>query len=153
MPPPRREFPDIPEMRVFEAVEPFLLYCRVERQYSPETQGKMKEAFDSWLLRYFGNLDLTVLRSVHVLSLRQAMAAKNLSVARQYSLLMVLKIFLKFCRTVLEVNCLDPANVKLPRRKDPKVEYLTNTEIQAIRREIDTSRFLGLRLRALKDIC
>lgn len=136
-------------MRVFEAVEPFLLYCRVERQYSLETQTKMKEAFDSWLLRHFGKLELATLRPIHVLSLRQAMAVRNLSVARQYSLLMVLKIFLKFCRTVLEVSCLDPASIKLPRRKEPKVEYLTNGEIQAVRREIDASRFLGLRLRAL----
>jgi len=77
------------------------------------------------------------------------MAAKNLSIARQYSLLMTLKLFLKFCRTVLEVDCLDPAVIKLPRRKNPKVEYLTNAEIQAIRENIDTFRILGVRLRAL----
>src|SRR5689334_17958326 len=125
-------------MRLFEAVEPFLLYCRVERQYSPESQQKMKEAFDSWLLKFFGRLEIASIRSMHVLAFRQAMASKDLSTARQYGLLMVLKLFLRFCRTVLELNCLDPSTIKLPTRKAPKVEYLTNAEIQAVRDKIDT---------------
>jgi integrase/recombinase XerD len=136
-------------LQVSEAIEPFLLYCRVERQYSLETQAKMKEAFQSWLLRYFGELELTSIRAVHVLAFRQGMAAKSLSAARQYGLLMTFKLFLKFCRTTLEINCLDPANIKLPRRKTPKVEYLTNAEIYEVRRNIDSYRPLGIRLRAL----
>jgi len=136
-------------LRISGVLEPFLLYCRVEKQYSLESQQKTKEAFDSWLLRYFGEIELSALKPMHVLSFRQAMAEKNLSIARQYSLLMVLKLFLKFCRTVLEIDCLDPLTIKLPRRQRPNVQYLTNTEIQAIRREIDSFRLLGLRLRAL----
>jgi integrase/recombinase XerD len=136
-------------LRVCDAIGPFLIYCRVERQYSPESQDKMKEAFRSWLFRQFGALGLTAIKSMHVLAFRQAMAAKNLSVARQYSLLMTLKMFLKFCRTTLEVNCIDPATIKLPRRKTPAVEYLTNTEVQAIRSNIDTFPTSGARLRAL----
>lgn len=141
--------PDTSEMRVFEAIEPFLLYCRVEKQYSPESEQKMKGAFHSWLLRYFGNLELTSIKTMHVLAFRQAMAAKGLSIARQYSLLMALKVFLKFCRNTLEVSCLDPAGISLPRRKTPKVEYLTNAEIQTVRENIDTFRTSGARLRAL----
>jgi integrase/recombinase XerD len=140
---------DASQMRVFEAVEPFLLYCQVERQYSPESQQKMKEAFNSWLLRSFGRLEIASIRSMHILAFRQAMASKGLSIARQYGLLMVLKLFLKFCRTVLELNCLDPSTIKLPTRKAPNVEYLTNSEIEAIRQNIDTLRISGVRLRAL----
>src|SRR6266481_6108718 len=138
-----------PEMTVVGTLDPFLLYCRVERQYSPETQKKLKECFQSWLLTHFGQLELAAIRQMHVLSFRQAMAAKNLSVSRQYSLLMTLKLFLKFCRTVLEINCLDPASIKLPRQKTPKVEYLTNAEIQAVRRHIGSFHLLEVRLRAL----
>lgn len=140
---------DTAEMCVWEAEGPFLLYCRVERQYSQESQSKMKEAFDSWLRKYFGRLEVSAVRSLHILAFRQAMAAKSLSIARQYSLLMALKLFFKFCRTVLEINCLDPATIKLPVRKAPKVEYLTNAEIEAIRENIDRSRMSGIRLRAL----
>jgi integrase/recombinase XerD len=136
-------------LRVFEVADAFLIYGRVEKQYSVETQHKMREAFHSWLLRYFGNCEITSIKPMHVLAFRQAMSARNLSVSRQYSLLMVLKLFLKFCRITLEINCLDPATITLPRRKAPKVEYLTNAEIQAIRRSIDTFRSSGARLRAL----
>jgi integrase/recombinase XerD len=141
--------PQETDLTVRQALESFFTYGRVERQYATETQDKIKECFRSWLLPHFGDLQLTGIKPIHILSFRQAMAADNLSIARQYSLLMVLKLFLKFCRTVLEINCLDPATIKLPRRKNPNVQYLTNVEIQAIRREIDTSRLLGLRLRAL----
>jgi len=140
---------DISTLRVFEAFEPFLLYCRVEKQYSLESHQKMKEAFQSWLLRHFGDLELISIKPMHVLALRQAMVERGLSVSRQYSLLMVLKLFLKFCRTTLEAHCLDPASIRLPHRKAPQVEYLTNPEIQTIRDNIDTFRTSGARLRAL----
>jgi site-specific recombinase XerD len=140
---------DMSTLRVSEAFEPFLLYCRVEKQYAAESQAKMKEAFDSWLLRHLGSLELTSIRPMHVLAFRHAMATRELSINRQYGLLMILKLFLKFCRSSLEINCLDPATIKLPKRSNPKVEYLTNTEIEAIRDNIDTSRIMGLRLRAL----
>lgn len=132
-----------------EAAVPFLIHCQVERQYAPESLGKIRECLHSWILPQFGNLPLTSLKPVHILSFRQAMAAANLSVARQYSLLMTLKLFLKFSRIVLEVNCLDPASIQLPKRPTPKVEYLTNSEIQALRDCMDSSRTSGVRLRAL----
>jgi len=141
--------PQETNLTVRQALEPFLIYGRVERQYAAETQDKIKECFRAWLLPHFGDLQLISIKPIHALSFRQAMAAANLSIARQYGLLMTLKLFLRFCRTVLEINCLDPATLKLPRRKNPHVQYLTNAEIQAIRREIDASRVLGLRLRAL----
>src|ERR1051326_5406388 len=109
----------------------------------------MKEAFDSWLLKLFGRLEVASIRSMHVLAFRQVMASRELSTARQYRLLMVLKLFLKFCRTVLELNCLDSSTIKLPTRKAPRVEYLTNAEIQAVRDKIDTFQTSGARLRAL----
>jgi integrase/recombinase XerD len=136
-------------MRVSQAVEQFIIYGRVEKQYAPETQSKIKECFDSWLLRHFGNLDLLKIKPAHVLTFRQAMDDKKLSVSRQYSLLMTLKLFLKFCRKVLEIQCLDPDAIRLPRRAQPKVDYLTNEEIRAIRECMDSSCILGVRKRAL----
>lgn len=140
------------ETTVAQAFEPFLIHCRVERQHSAETQTKIRECFRSWILPHFGDLTLTDIKPVHVLSFRQAMSAKKLSIARQYSLLMALKLFLRFCRTVLEANCIDPAIIKLPRRENPKVEYLTNEEIEAIRESTDNSRLLGIRTRALFEV-
>jgi integrase/recombinase XerD len=140
---------DAARMLFAAASEPFLIHCQVERQYSTESLGKMRECLRSWLLPRFGSFAVADLRPVHILAFRAAMAARNLSVARQYSLLMTLKLFLKFCRTVLEIDCLDPASIRLPKRTAPKVEYLTNPEIQALRECIDTWRISGVRMRAL----
>jgi integrase/recombinase XerD len=130
-------------------VESFYIHCRVEKQYAPESQAKVKECFDSWLLKHFGHFKLEEIKPSHLLQFRESMAARNLSIARQYSLLMTLKLFLKFCRSVLEMPCLDPDAIRLPRRAVPKVEYLTNQEIQAMRDCANASHCMGLRLRAL----
>jgi len=143
--------PHSPAISVRSAMEPFLIYCRVDRQYAVETQQKFKECFDSWILRHLGDLAVCDLKPLHLLRFREAMAARNLSVARQYSLLMTLKLFLKFCRDVMEISCLDPATIRLPRRTTPQVEYLTNDEIQAIRGCIDSNHLMGLRLRAILE--
>ena len=140
---------DSSQMLFVACAKPFLMHCQVERQYSNESLAKMRECLRSWLLPHFGSLAVKSLRAVHVLGFREAMSRRALSTARQYSLLMTLKLFLKFCRTVLEIECLDPASIRLPRRPTPRVEYLTNSEIQALRDCIDTSRMSGLRMRAL----
>jgi site-specific recombinase XerD len=137
------------ELTLSEAVEPFLLYCRSEKQYATESLLKARECFDSWLVRHFGKVPISDIRPLDVFAFRQAMATRQLSVARQYSLLMTLKIFLKFCHSVLEISCLDPASIRLPKRPIPKVVYLTNQEVNALREVTDTSHRLGVRLRAL----
>jgi integrase/recombinase XerD len=121
----------------------------VEKQYAPESQIKVKDCFDSWLLKYFGHLQLHQIKPAHVLQFRDAMNARQLSIARQYSILMMLKMFLSFCRNVLEAQCLDPSTIRLPKRAAPKVEYLTNDEIESMREHTDTTHRMGLRLRAL----
>ena len=87
-----------------------------------------------------------------VLELRQAMVDRHLSVARQYSVIMFLKSFLKFCRSTLALPCLDSAEVKLPKRPAPHVEYLTNGEIQRVLDAIRIETITGIRLRALIEV-
>jgi integrase/recombinase XerD len=140
---------DAVRTKVAQFIESFYIHCRVEKQYAPESQAKVKECFDSWLLKHFGHLRLDEIKPTHLLQFREAMAGRSLSIARQYSLLMAFKLFLKFCREVMEQTCLDPATIRLPKRAAPRVEYLTNLEIQAMRDCTDTTHCMGLRLRAL----
>lgn len=79
------------------------------------------------------------------------MMDRQLSVA-QYSIVMCLKSFLKFCRSVLAVTCLDPSELQLPKRRAPNVEFLTNEEIQKVLDAINVSTFTGVRLRALVEL-
>jgi integrase/recombinase XerD len=66
---------------------------------------------------------------------------------------MALKVFCKFCRQVLKLNCLDPKReIQLPQRPKPFVHYLTNEEVERVRTSIETHKFSGLRMRTLIEV-
>jgi site-specific recombinase XerD len=139
-------------MKVSDAFAPFLSFCEAERHVAQSTLAKYRDVFESWVRPTFGNQDVSDISRLAVLELRQSMVDKHLSVARQYSVIMFLKSFLKFCRTTLGLSCLDPAEIKLPKRPAPEVEYLTNGEIQTVLDAIKVDTFTGLRLRALIEV-
>ncbi len=93
--------------------------------YASETIAKFRECLRSWILPQLGEREVASLTRIDILSFRRAMAGRNLSIARQYSLLVVLKLLLRFCRTTLKLDTLDPAEIKLPRRPYRRVEFLT----------------------------
>src|ERR1035438_5628826 len=53
---------DAARMLFAAASEPFLIHCQVERQYSTESLGKMRECLRSWLLDRFGSFAVADLR-------------------------------------------------------------------------------------------
>ncbi len=135
-----------------EAFRPFLLHGQVERGYSPQTLDKFRECFRSWIQPRLGQLALEDVTYLDLLEFRRVMAETGLSVARQYSILMVLKLLFRFCRTRLHVPCYDPAEISLPRRVSRKVEFLTEQEVAQLVRIIPTHTSTGLRLRSLVEV-
>jgi integrase/recombinase XerD len=140
-------------MRLEEAYPLFLTHGRAERQYAAETLTKLKDCFSAWILPQLGNCDLESLSRLDILRFRSAMVDANLDINRIYSVLMTLKLFLKFCRQVLKLACLDPdTEVKLPQRPKPHVYYLTNEEVQRLLEVMNTNTFTGLRMRVLVEV-
>jgi site-specific recombinase XerD len=140
-------------MKIEEAYPLFLTHGRAERQYAAETLAKLKDCFSAWILPQLGKCDLEALSRLDLLRFRSALVDANLGVNRIYSVLMALKLFLKFCRQVLKFACLDPdTEVKLPQRPKPHVHYLTNEEVQRVVDVINTNTFTGLRLRVLVEV-
>jgi len=139
-------------MTVEEAYPLFLAYGRAERQYAKETLGKLKDCFTSWILPHLADKDLETLTNLDILSFRSRMVDANLGTNRQYSILMTLKLFLKFCRQVPKINCLDPNEIRLPQRPKPHVHYLTNEEVDRLLGVISTTTFTGLRMRVLVEV-
>lgn len=139
-------------MLLEQAFEPFLTFCQAERLVAAETEAKYRDCFKSWLLPVLGAVDLAALSQTDVLRLRNEMVRRGLSVARMYSVMACLKSLLKFCRTHLEVQTMDPAGISLPSRAAPQVEYLTNAEVQKVLDAIDVYSFAGARLRALVEL-
>jgi integrase/recombinase XerD len=64
-----------------------------------------------------------------------------------------MKVFCKFCRQVLRLNCLDPdKEIQLPHRPKPFVHYLSNQEVDRLRNCIENHKFAGLRMRTLIEV-
>jgi integrase/recombinase XerD len=139
-------------MKFDEAFPSFHLHGQLERGYSQQTLDKFRECFRSWIQPRLGQTALEEITYLHLLEFRKAMAEAGLSVARQYSILMVLKLFFRFCRTRLRVPCYDPAEISLPRRVPRKVEFLTEREVAQLVRIIPTHTHTGLRLRSLVEV-
>ena len=139
-------------MTFAQAVEPYINFCVAERQVAPSTVAKYRDCFKSWLLPWAGSRELASVTPVDVLGLRRSMVDRQLSIARQYSIIICLKSFLKFARSTLGINCLDPAQLALPRRPIPNVIYLTNEEIQRVLDATNVNTYAGIRLRALIEL-
>ena len=103
-------------MKLREAHNSFIAYGRGERNYARETMIKLQDCFRSWLLPVLGDLELDSMTRMDVIRLRTAMVDRGVGVNRQYSVLMALKVFCKFCRQVLKADCLDPdREIQLPQ--------------------------------------
>jgi integrase/recombinase XerD len=139
-------------MIVQDAYPLFMAHGRAERQYAKETLGKLKDCFQSWILPQFGDRRAADISRIDILAFRSKMTDAKLGANRQYSILMVLRMFLKFCRQVLRLDCLDPNEIHLPQRPKPHVEYLTNEDVEQIREAIPITTFTGLRLRVLVEV-
>lgn len=139
-------------MLTSEAFRHFLVYCRSERHVSDSSLNKYRDCFSSWIEPWFGKQAVESIDRLKILKMRQAMVDRQLSVARQYGVIMCLKGLLKFCRGTLSLPCVDPSEITLPKRKAPQVEFLDNQEIQHMLNAIETSTFTGMRLRALIEL-
>ena len=139
-------------MKTEEAYKLFIEYGRAERGYARETLGKLRDCFSSWLLPAFRYHDVQEISRIDIMHVRSNMVDRGVGANRQYSVLMCLKLFLKFCRTVLRMTCLDPHEIQLPPRPKPHVQYLTNAEVRRIRDCIPINTFTGLRMRSLFEL-
>jgi len=142
-----------PCMKIRDLYNSFLSYGRGERNYARETLIKLRDCFNAWILPVLGEIDVESLNRTDIVRLRNAMMDKNIGISRQYSVLMAMKVFCKFCRQVLHLSCLDPdKEIRLPKKPAPFVHYLANDEVQRLRDSIDIHKFAGLRLRTLVEV-
>lgn len=139
-------------MQLKEAVSSYLTFCQVEKLNSPQTVWKYGECFRTWITPVLGDHALESLTAIDVMSLKKAMVDKNLSPSRQYSVVITLKTFLRFCIEMLKVQTLNPKEIRLPDRGKPHVLVLSPEEIQKLLSNISTFTYTGARLRALVEV-
>jgi len=134
------------------AVDSYITFCQVEKLNAKETVLKVRDCFRVWITPVLGDIELESLSLIDTMSLKQAMVSKGTSVARQYSVIITLKTFLRFCIEVLKIKTLDPKEVRLPDRGKPHVLVLTKNEIEQLLKNIPSYTYSGSRLRALVEV-
>src|SRR5437016_383762 len=140
-------------MKISKAYNSFFMYGRGERNYARETLVKLRDCFRAWILPFLGEIEVEDLSRMDIAQLRNAMRDRAVGAYRQYSVVMALKVFCKFCRQVLKLQCIDPdKEIPLPQRPKPFVEFLTNPEVERVRNALDVRKFSGLRLRTLIEV-
>jgi site-specific recombinase XerD len=140
-------------MKINEAHNSFLSYGRGERNYARETLVKLADCFRAWILPVLGEIEIENLTRMDIIRLRNAMVDRGIGISRQYSVLMAMKVFCKFCRQILHLSCLDPdKEIQLPKKPAPFVHYLSNKEVERLRNCIDIHKFAGLRMRTLVEV-
>jgi integrase/recombinase XerD len=140
-------------MKINEAHNSFLIYGRGERNYARETLIKLTDCFRAWILPVLGDIEIEDLTRLDIINLRNAMIDRKVGISRRYSVLMAMKVFCKFCRQVLYLDCIDPdKEIRLPKKPMPFVHYLTNQEVARLRACIDLHKFAGMRMRTLIEV-
>jgi site-specific recombinase XerD len=140
-------------MAIKESYPLFLAHGRAERHYAQQTLGKVRDCFHAWIIPWLGDKELETLSRADVIEFRSEMMDAKLGVNRQYQILMMVKLLLKFARQVLKINCLDPnTEIRLPPKPKPHVVYLNNEEVARLVAVIKTNTFTGLRMRTLIEV-
>src|SRR4051794_32677298 len=130
-------------MLIRECTNLYLDYCLQVKLVQPSTAEKYRDCLETWIVPTLGDKEVGRLKRVDVGVLRAQMFSHRLSIARTYSVLMVLKGFLLYIKDVLKLATLDPREVEVPNRGRPHVVYLTDLELDKIFRAIPVHTFSG----------
>lgn len=117
-----------PKQSILELKDGFLDYAQFEKCFSTQTIQKYNDCLKNFT-KYVGDIPIKDLKIDHFIELRKQMSNRNLSNARIASIVFALKSFLRYCKEIQEIECLDPSKIKSPKRLKREVIYLTNEEI------------------------
>lgn len=135
----------------------FLLHLEVECRFARESLIKYKDCMRQ-IERVYGDAPITSFTKNNLLELKGRLMAKELSVSRQITILLVLKRFLRYASEEANIAVLPPEAVLIPRRPRKEVGYLSAEEVERFVNAIklktgDGHTYLaGIRFRALVEV-
>ena len=115
--------------RISGLIPSFLKYGQYELSLSPATVQKYEEGL-RWVVRDIGDLEVESITPGHFTELKQKIMERGAGVSRVSSIVFAMKSFLRFCRDAMNLNVLDPKEVRPPKRVRREVIYLTNEEVR-----------------------
>ena len=107
----------------------FLKYGQYELSLSPATVQKYEEGL-RWVIRDIGDLEVESITPGHFTELKQKIMERGAGVSRVSSIVFAMKSFLRFCQDAMNLNVLDPKEVRPPKRVRREVIFLNNEEVR-----------------------
>lgn len=135
----------------------FLLHLEVERRFAKGTVIKNHDCMRQ-IARFFGGGPIEAFSKNDLLALKAYLLNKQLSVAREVSILLALRSFLTFVGEECNIPTLSPDQVTVPRRPRREVAFLTSEELERfldsirITSRTGNSYMAGLRFRTLVEV-
>jgi len=136
--------------KISTLVGDFLEYSRYELNFSPGTIIKYRESL-GWFIRDIGDKEISGLTVQDFVRLKKMMMERGAGQNRIASIVFATKSFLNYCRNFLQINTLDPKQIRPPRRVKREVIFLTKEEIEAFVNSIGESSLTDLRFRTLVE--
>jgi integrase/recombinase XerD len=134
-----------------ELVEDFLEYARYELNFSPQTIVKYRDSLKCFI-RDIGDKPVGNLELQEFVRLKKVMMERGLGEARIASVVYAVRSFLSYCRNFLNVDTLNPKQIKPPKRFKREVVFLTKEEIESLLNVINIKKWNGLRFRTLVEV-
>lgn len=134
-----------------ELLEGFLEYARYELNFSPQTIIKYRDSLKSFM-RDIGDKPVEAYEVQEFVRLKKLMMERGLSESRISSVVYAVRSFLAYCRNFLELQTLQPKQIRPPKRSRREVVYLTKEEIEAFVSSINVKTRNGLRFRTLVEV-
>jgi len=134
-----------------EILEEFLDYARYELNFSPQTIIKYRDALKSFL-RDLGDKPIEEYQVQEFVQLKKQMFERGLSESRVYSVVYAVRSLLLYCQNFLNLNVLNPKQIRPPKRSKREVVFLTKEEIQRFIDTINIRTWNGFRFRVLVEV-
>ena len=139
------------EKKMSEILPDFLEYARYELNFSPQTILKYQDSLRCFI-RDAGDKAVEEYEVQEFVRLKRLMMERGVSEARIASVVYAVRSFLMYCRNFLNLEVLNPKQIRPPKRFRREVVFLTKEEIEAFIGTINVELWNGLRFRALVEV-
>ena len=123
----------------------------VQLNFSPQTIIKYRDSLKCFV-RDVGDKPVEQFDVTDFVKLKKAMMERGLSEARIASVVYATRSFMSYCQSFLKLSVVNPKSIRPPRRYRREVIYLKKEEVETFLNVIDTTKWNGLRFKALVEV-
>ena len=140
-----------PEEKMSALVDGFLDYATYELNFSPNTVNKYRESLKSFI-KHVGDKEVGQLEVRDFVMLKKKLMDNGVGEAYISGLVFAVRSLIGYCRNFLNIQTLDPKQIRPPKKFKREVIFLSAEEIARFIEVINTKKITGLRFRVLVEV-